>query len=222
MEELTRKIEEGLSCTMDENGCCIVPDDKNQLDWAYWDNQWAAGQTGWDIGYVAPALKEWFDSIIDKSAAILIPGCGNAYEAEYFLNKGFNNITVIDIAPSAVRILKEKFKNREGIRILEGDFFSLEGEYDIIVEQTFFCAIDPSLRENYCEQMARLLKKDGILGGLLFDRTFEQGPPFGGCKCEYTPLFHKSGLEVTEMNITDGSIPERMGTELFFKSRFNK
>ena len=221
MEELTPKIEEGLSCTMDENGCCIVPDDKNQLDWAYWDNQWAAGQTGWDIGYVAPALKEWFDSIIDKSAAILIPGCGNAYEAEYFLNKGFNNITVIDIAPSAVRILKEKFKNREGIRILEGDFFKHEGEYDIIVEQTFFCAIDPSLREKYCEQMAKLLKKDGILGGLLFDRTFEQGPPFGGCKCEYTPLFHKSGLEVTEMNITDGSIPERMGTELFFKSKSN-
>ncbi len=178
MEELTPKIEEGLSCTMDENGCCIVPDDKNQLDWAYWDNQWAAGQTGWDIGYVAPALKEWFDSIIDKSADILIPGCGNAYEAEYLLNKGFNNITVIDIAPSAVRILKEKFKNREGIRILEGDFFKHEGEYDVIVEQTFFCAIDPSLRENYCEQMARLLKKDGILGGLLFDRTFEQGPPF--------------------------------------------
>jgi SAM-dependent methyltransferase len=221
MEDLTPKTVTGMSCTMDENGCCIVPDMKNDLDWAYWDNQWAAGQTGWDIGFVAPALKEWFDSIADKNVAILIPGCGNAHEAEYLLNKGFNNITVIEIAPSAVRILKEKFKNRDGLRIIEGDFFKHEGEYDIIVEQTFFCALDPSLRENYCQQMAKLLKKDGILGGLLFDRTFEQGPPFGGCKCEYTPLFHKSGLEVTEMNITDGSIPERMGTELFFKSKSN-
>ena len=109
MEDLTPKADTGFSCTMDENGCFMVPDQQNQLDWAYWDNQWAAGQTGWDIGYVAPALKVWFDSIEDKNLSILIPGCGNAHEAEYLLSIGFQNITVIDIAPVAVRILKEKF-----------------------------------------------------------------------------------------------------------------
>ncbi len=219
MKDLTPKTDIGLSCTMDENGCCIVPDQQNQLDWAYWDNQWAAGQTGWDIGYVAPALKDWFDSIEDKSLSVLIPGCGNAHEAEYLLSIGFTNITVIDIAPVAVRILKEKFSNQPNIQVIQGDFFEHEGAYDVIVEQTFFCAIDPLLRASYCEKMQKLLKPNGVLGGLLFDRKFEQGPPFGGCKCEYTPIFHKNGLEVLEMDITGGSIPERQGSELFFKAK---
>lgn len=58
-----------------------------------------------------------------------------------------------------------------------------------MIEQTFFCAIDPSRREEYAKQMARLLKPTGELFGVLFDRDFEQSPPFGGSAQEYRETF---------------------------------
>ena len=54
---------------------------------------------------------------------IFIPGSGNNYEAEYFVKKGFSNITVIDIAPTLVAVLQEKFKNKPEIQLILGDFF---------------------------------------------------------------------------------------------------
>jgi methyl halide transferase len=50
----------------------------------YWSERYEKSQTGWDVGNVSPALKDYFDQLTDKSISILIPGCGNAYEAEYF------------------------------------------------------------------------------------------------------------------------------------------
>ncbi|WP_315822136.1 hypothetical protein [Paraflavitalea speifideaquila] len=65
----------------------------------YWDNRYQHQQTGWDIGYVSTPIKDYIDQLIHKDLAILIPGCGNSYEAEYLLQQGFTHITLIDIAP---------------------------------------------------------------------------------------------------------------------------
>jgi hypothetical protein len=43
-------------------------------------------------------IKNYIDTLKDKDIAILIPGCGNTYEAAYLLEQGFTNVTVIDIA----------------------------------------------------------------------------------------------------------------------------
>jgi hypothetical protein len=48
-----------------------------------------------------------------------------AYEAEYLLEQGFTNITIIDIAPTSCRF-KKKFKNNPNIQIVLGDFFDQE------------------------------------------------------------------------------------------------
>ena len=68
-------------------------------------------KTGWDLGTVSPPIKAYRDTLANKNLRILIPGCGNSYEAEYFVKKGFTSITVIDIAPTPVIILQEKFKD---------------------------------------------------------------------------------------------------------------
>ena len=76
----------------------------------YWSERYEKSQTGWDVGNVSPSLKEYFDQLTDKSVAILIPGCGNAYEAEYLLQQGFTDITLIDISGVLVQNLQEKLK----------------------------------------------------------------------------------------------------------------
>lgn len=196
--------------------CCVTHCDR-PLDRDYWNNCWEQSKTGWDIGFASPAITEYMAQYPHKDAAILIPGCGNAYEAEYLLANGFTNITLIDIAPKAVELLQEKFSETTAIKVICEDFFQHEGRYDLVLEQTFFCAIPPSRRKEYAEKMAALLNANGKLVGLLFDRTFEQeGPPFGGCPCEYKPVFEPH-FHIRTMETCYNSIPPRKDSEVFIQ-----
>lgn len=189
---------------------------ESTLDAEYWSNRYLQHQTGWDIGYGSTPLVDYLQTIKDKSIAILIPGCGNAYEAEWLLQNGFNNVTVLDISPVLTAALKKKFKDQP-ITIITGNFFEHKGQYDLILEQTFFCALDPSLRSKYVEQMHQLLKPTGKLVGVLFNREFEGGPPFGGSKEEYQTLFIKL-LSIKKMESCYNSISPRKDAELFFSA----
>jgi SAM-dependent methyltransferase len=186
------------------------------LDQEYWDKQYTSNTTGWDLGKVSPPIKEYVDTLKDKNISILIPGCGNSYEAEYLLSKGFTNVTLIDIAPTLVENLNKKFKNFPNIKTILGDFFEHQGEYDLIIEQTFFCALLPTMRQKYVLKMHQLLKENGILAGLLFNKIFENSPPFGGSKTEYELLF-KDDFDFVKMELSQNSIAPRMNTELFIE-----
>ena len=157
---------------MEDVKCCTVSCEK-PLDGAYWEDQYKAKTTAWDLGEVSPPIKTYIDTLENKNIRILIPGCGNSYEAEYLLEQGFTNISVIDIAPTLVEVLKQKFENNSNIQIILGDFFTHSGKYDLIIEQTFFCALPPPMRQKYVWKMHQLLADEGILAGLLFNRTFE-------------------------------------------------
>lgn len=50
----------------------------------YWTTRYKEKKTGWDIGYPSTPIKAYADQLTDKQLKILIPGAGNAYEAEYF------------------------------------------------------------------------------------------------------------------------------------------
>ncbi|MGN5954462.1 methyltransferase domain-containing protein [Sphingobacterium lactis] len=191
--------------------------EKQQLNQAYWNERWENRQMGWDIGYASTPIVEFMNGYENKDAAILIPGCGNAYEANYLLDQGFTNITLIDIAPKLVEDVRKRMEGKANIKVLLGDFFDHEGSYDLILEQTFFCAIDPTLRPAYISKTASLLKEDGLLAGVLFNIHFQRpGPPFGGHEEEYRPAFEKS-FELQIMEPSSNSIPERKGSELFIK-----
>jgi SAM-dependent methyltransferase len=190
---------------------------QNSLDENYWNNRYQQHQTGWDIGTISIALKAYIDQLQDKNLAILIPGCGNAHEAAYLLDQGFTNITLIDIAPAAVAAIQEKLPQYVGkqLHIICGDFFELQASFDLILEQTFFCALDPLLRNDYVQQMFDLLKAGGKLVGVLFNCSFESSPPFGGSQEEYIGLFSAS-FSITVIEDCYNSIAARAGNELFF------
>ncbi len=193
----------------------LTKNKEQQLDVSYWNERWEMSETGWDTGFASPSITNYLSQYPNKEAAILIPGCGNAYEAEYLLSNGFTNITLIDIAPKAVEGLQAKFENQEGIRILCEDFFLHQGTYDLVIEQTFFCAIDPKKRNSYSNKMTSLLNPHGKLIGVLFNRTFtHQGPPFGGDLLEYNSIFEPN-FEITTMAECYNSVPARMGSEVF-------
>jgi hypothetical protein len=187
-----------------------------ELNQAYWNERYEQGNTGWNIGTVSSPLKDYFDQLPQKKLRILIPGGGNGHEAEYLLSLGFTNITILDIAPIALNKLEERFQSHIGqsLHLILGDFFDHQGQYDLIIEQTFFCALDPKLRQAYVEKMAALLSNNGRLSGLLFDTQFPAGPPFGGNKQEYQDLF-STHFNFKTLAPCYNSIPQRMGNECF-------
>ena len=187
-----------------------------KLDADYWSTRYEQNASGLDIGYISTPLKEYNDQLTDKNITILIPGCGNSYEAEYLMENGFTDITLIDISPFLTKKIEEKFRRYadKQLKIITGDFFQLKGQFDLVIEQTFFCALDPVLRIKYVDKMQELIKPGGKLVGLLFDREFEGGPPFGGSKAEYEKLF-TGKFTIKTMAPSYNSIAPRMGTELF-------
>lgn len=183
---------------------------------AFWNGKWQKGQTGWDMGAASPPIKDYISQYENKDAAILIPGCGNAHEAAFLTDSGFHNITLLDIAPVLVAQLKKRFLTRSAVRVLCEDFFTHKGRYDLIIEQTFFCAQLPARRKEYAQKMHDLLNADGKLMGVLFDREFEgEEPPFGGNKEAYETLFAPY-FDIHTLEPCRNSILPRSGTELFF------
>lgn len=188
-----------------------------ELNEAYWTNRYKEGKAGWDVGHVSTPLKEYFDQLTDKSISILIPGAGNAHEAEYLFRSGFKNVWVVDISKAPLIALKERVSDFPEEQLIHGDFFNFEGEFDLIVEQTFFCALNPALRQSYVRKMKSLLKPKGKLVGVLFKIHLENSqPPFGATETEYRGLFEKL-FDIEVMEEAYNSITPRAGSELFVK-----
>jgi methyl halide transferase len=177
----------------------------------YWHKRYEEGSTGWDIGAISTPLKEYIDQLENRNLRILIPGSGFGHEALYLAQKGFNQITVIDLVDEALENLRE---NVPDINAITGDFFQFHGTFDLILEQTLFCAIDPSLRDTYLQHISNLLPENGKYVGVLFNREFEGGPPFGGSTEEYTTYFDTK-FRLVKMEDCYNSIPQREGTEVF-------
>ena len=183
----------------------------------FWNNRYKNKEIGWDIGHTSTPLKNYIDQLENKEIRILIPGCGNAYEAEYLHLKGFNNVFLLDIAPMALEQFSKRVPDFPKKHLILENFFEHQGRYDLILEQTFFCAINPKMRGNYVHKMHQLLIPKGKLVGLLFAENFEKKhPPFGGTKEEYkkrfSPLF-----DIQKMEPANNSIESRKGRELFIK-----
>lgn len=186
-----------------------------KFDALFWSSKYQEGQTGWDMGEVSPPIKAYIDQLTNKNLSILIPGAGNAYEAAYLFEQGFTDVTVLDLAKEPLDNFKKRVPDFPVSNLVQQDFFKHEGYYDLIIEQTFFCALDPSLRMNYIDKMKALLKTNGKLVGLLFDfRLSDEGPPFGGDADAYSLAFQKQ-FYLKTLTPCYNSIKPRDGKELF-------
>jgi methyl halide transferase len=188
----------------------------NILSEVYWTSRYQQNSIGWDVGEITNPLKQYLDQIENYRLKILIPGAGNGYEAIYALEKGFLNTHILDILLYPLGNFQLSHPDFPKSHIHHVDFFHHLGQYDLIIEQTFFCALPPEFRPQYVRKMHMLLKPGGKLVGLLFNRHFENpGPPFGGDLNDYRKLF-ESEFHILKMEECNNSIPPRQGQELFF------
>lgn len=192
------------------------------LDEQFWTTRYLNNLTAWDTGEVTEPIKQYLDQLENKKIKILIPGAGNGHEAAYAFKKGFKNVHILDISALPLQQFQRSCLDFPANQIHHQDFFLHKGQYELIIEQTFFCALHPERRIDYCKKMNELLKPSGKLVGVLFARNFEQdGPPFGGELEEYRALFSKV-FGILKLESCYNSINPRKGNEVFISLQKNQ
>ncbi len=185
----------------------------------YWSQRYRDNRTGWDLGIPSSPIRTYIDQLENKDLKILIPGAGNAYEAQYIYKKGFKKVYVLDISPIPLEQFKVRNPEFPDTQLLHEDFFFHRSSYDLIIEQTFFCSFPPlqGQRSKYAMKMVDLLKTGGKLVGVWFDIPIKEDMekrPFGGDKDTYLSLISPH-LKVDTFEKCYNSVPERMDKELF-------
>ena len=186
---------------------------------AYWTGRYVQGNIPWDAGSVTTPIKEYTDQLTNKELKVLIPGAGNAYEAEYMWRRGFENVKVVDLSEIPLNALKKRCPAFPDKNLLHEDFFNLQEQYDLIIEQTFFCVLHPGQRKAYVAKLLELLTPGGKLAGVLFDDPlFTSHPPYGGNMDEYRRYFFPFFEELVFERCFN-SIPPRANREIFMLVR---
>ena len=183
----------------------------------FWEDIYLKDDAGWDLGESTPVFDKISDAL--PLGKICIIGCGRGYDAVMFAQKGFE-VTAIDFAPSAISTL-QSLASGAGvmINIVETDIFLLTSqfscEFDYVIEQTCFCAINPSRREEYEQLVKTIIKPNGKLIGLWFplDKPMDDGgPPWGTTISEVKSIFY-DGWKIEKEEFPELSISPRKNRE---------
>ena len=184
-----------------------------------WQNHYDNDDLRWDLGQVAPPfIQLWEENKLQKGK-VIIPGCGQGHEVLFLAGKGFQ-VTGLDYAPGAVDMLSRSLAEKKlQADVLHQDFFQLDenhnAQYDLMLEQAFFCAIHPSRRSAYVETVTRILKKGGLLVALFYETGEEGGPPFNTTPSDildhFSDDFHIETLEKTPHSVEKRKDKELLG-----------
>lgn len=183
----------------------------------YWNQRYQQDNTPWDMGTPSPPLMAFCAGLPDKDIRILIPGGGSSSDAGKLWDEGFTQVFVLDWSAESLKDFQVKFPDFPSSHLLHQNFFEHSDTYDLILEQTFYCALPPDKRDDYVRKVHSLLLGGGELVGVLFDFPLsEAGPPFGGSESEYRERFAPF-FEIVTLERCRNSIPPRAGKELFVR-----
>jgi SAM-dependent methyltransferase len=155
---------------------------------AFWEQLYAGGNDGWELGAPAPPLEAWLDSggtfpAAAESPRLAVPGCGRGHDARLLAKRGYR-VWGFDFAEAAVAEAR-RIAAREGVDVAieQRDVFTLGRDYpgffDGVWEYTCFCAIDPGRREEYAQVLHAMLRRGGRLLACFYPmREGTDGPPF--------------------------------------------
>jgi hypothetical protein len=86
--------------------------------------------------------------------------------------------------------------------------------FDVVIENYFFVALDPALRQETIQRIHSLVKNNGFYAGVFFTRSSQEGPPFG--LSEWELRAHVESLfEIKEWIRSPFSHPKRQDMELW-------
>lgn len=184
----------------------------------YWNNIYNQPENpGWDLNQPAEAFKDMLPRIKLPKSRILVLGCGYGHDAALFAQAG-HVVTAVDFSNTAILEAQKKYSHFQNLNFERRDVFDLPHEwnncFDVVVEHTLFCAINPEKRPNLVRVWKRLLHEEGQLMGVFFTMLKRYGPPYGATEQELRSLLMPH-FQFLFWGRLRNSLPERLGKELF-------
>jgi SAM-dependent methyltransferase len=193
--------------------------DKSVSDPAFWEASYREARDGWELGAPTPPILRALGTIPAARDALVL-GCGRGHEVRAVAAAGWERVVGVDFAEAARREAERLTGAELGSRIewRTQDLFDLPktdpGAYDLVVEHTSFCAIDPARRAEWMAVVRAVLRPGGRLLGLFYTHGRPGGPPFGATVAEVREALRAVGLRVERDEMPADSIERRRGEEL--------
>ncbi|CAN5588306.1 hypothetical protein BH10BDE1_BH10BDE1_32610 [soil metagenome] len=203
---------------------------EDATDAAWWDERYESGDTRWDGAGPHPLLDSLISPLKLTRCRVLILGCGAGHDAAWWERQG-HIVTGVDYSQEAVDRARANYGERDSLKWVRADAFKLPQEwtsrFDIVFENTMFCAIPPARREELVRAWWRLLTPRGRVIGLALIMDKLSGPPYGSSEWEIrrrlltAPQHGASSARRARFhpllwNREKKSIEKRLGHELFF------
>jgi hypothetical protein len=93
------------------------------------------------------------------------------------------------------------------------------GRFELAIEHTCFCAIDPSRRGAWAASVYGALRPGGMLLGVFYAHGRPGGPPFTTGRDELPRVLGGVGFSIEQIEIPADSIERRAGLELLVRAR---
>lgn len=135
-------------------------------DLDFWQQRFVAGTTPWDRGAPGPQLRRWLDeALIAPGQRVAVPGCGSGHDVAMLATAGVK-VTGIDYAPAALDLARAHLaRTGTTAELIQADVtqWSPETPFDVVYEQTCWCALHPDRWHAYTQQLHRWIRPGGHL-----------------------------------------------------------
>lgn len=195
---------------------------------AFWDAAYDEKRDGWELGGPSPVLARALSNLHPTGRPRgVVPGCGRGHEVIALAEAGVEAVG-LDFAAQAVAGARALIQTREATgtlkapaSVVELDLFAALdaglGQFDLAVEHTCFCAIDPARRDEYVAVLAGLVRPGGLLLGVFYAHDRPGGPPFTTTEAEVRARL-EAAFDVVGVSVPGDSIERRRGHELFIEA----
>jgi SAM-dependent methyltransferase len=180
---------------------------------AFWDVRFGANFTPWDHAGV-PVLFRDYVTRQQVKRSTLIPGCGTGHEVAALVANGWD-VKAIDFSAEAVLRAKQVLGPLAS-HVEQRDFFDAtlaEKPFGMIYERAFLCALPARMRDDWANQVAKLLAPSGRLVGFFYFDDNPKGPPFGITRDALLELLITRGFVLIDEQTPTDSIAVFAGKE---------
>ena len=180
-----------------------------------WQKLYEMNDAPWDQGRIAPGLAKALAEESLPDGLAVVPGCGLGYDIKA-LASDKRKVIGVDIAPLAVELAKKVIEGTFNAEIIVHDFFTLDldGQVDLLYDYTFLCALPPTMRQQWADKLAKLLKVGSKLITLMFPLDdLVGGPPYTLSVEIYKELLEPHGFELYRLEREIESFSVRQGRE---------
>ena len=177
------------------------------METEFWLQRWRDGGTPWNEGVPNAALRRHVRRLaLEAGSRIFVPLCGKA-EDMWWLHRAGHDVLGIDLSPIAAREFlaehglawtenvgpRHTAFDSPGIRLLAGDFFSLEAEdlagVRAVYDRAALVALPAAMRRRYARHLASVVEAPILLVSMVYPEHEIEGPPFPVPESEIRALY---------------------------------